>query len=356
MLLLPQLTFLQARGYDVRVACSSEGRPWDRDLLPFRPVDLAFPRSVRPVRLAQALAALPRAARQTGADVVHLHTPAAALPARMLPAAAFGPKVQIVYTVHGFAHQWDSSARRDIGLERLERLLARRTDLMLFQSREDLARATAAGYRSLLRHLGNGVEDAWFDIPAPPPVVSGPTLLFVGRLVAGKGILELLEALRSVPGARLLVAGGALASDREQVADQVAALVRSPELAGRVELLGLLDRPTLMTVMERAHALVLPSHREGLPRSVIESLAAGRPAVVTDIRGCRELVTHEDNGLIVAPRDPVSLGGALRRLADEPGLLARLSARARPSVDPERRESSVFDRLVLAYREIGVAP
>ena len=103
--------------------------------------------------------------------------------------------------------------------------------------------------------------------------------------------------------------------------------------------------------------LCLPSHREGVPRSVIESLAAGRPAIVTDIRGSNELVEDGVNGWMVPPGDVGALTDVIGKVAalsaDE---LAQVGTNARASVDPVRRESHVMERLVAAYISAGVPP
>jgi glycosyltransferase involved in cell wall biosynthesis len=355
-LLLPQMQHLVNCGYRVRLACAREPGGWGADLMPFDPVELSFPRQMEPRALARALATLPSVLRRIRPDILHLHSPAAALPSRLLPRMVLPANLQIVYTVHGFPNQWDAPGHRDRLLARVEKALARRADVMLFQSQEDFDQAQTRNFPTRLRLLGNGVEDHWFSIPFPKPQVP-LTVLFVGRIVREKGVLDLLEAVARVPAVHLLLAGAALKSDRDNVDKEVTRRVRASDLAGRVTLLGMLSRENLQPVMARAAVIVLPSYREGVPRSVIEGLAAGRPAVVTDIRGCRELVQDGVNGYVVPPRSPEALAAGLTRLASAvPDAFHRMSAAARASVDPQRRESAVFDRLVEAYCELGVAP
>lgn len=355
-LLLPQLQYLAESGYQVRLACAPEAGGWGQDLLPFDPVSLAFPRRVQALPLLKALASLPGILRQVRPDIVHLHSPAAALPARLLPRAALPTGLRVAYTVHGFAHQWDGAGLRDRLLGAVEQALAPRADVMLFQSREDYDQACAHAFRTRLRLLGNGVEDIWYSI-APPAPPARLTVLYVGRLVREKGVVDLLAALGGVPQVRLLIAGAALDSDRDSVEQEVRERIRRPALAGRVEMLGMLPRSELLGVVARADVLALPSYREGVPRSVIEALAAGRPALVTDIRGCRELVQNGVNGLVVSPGDVAAMTAALAKLAGlTPAAFTAMSAAARRSVDPARRESLVFKRLVEAYAELGFPP
>jgi hypothetical protein len=108
-------------------------------------------------------------------------------------------------------------------------------------------------------------------------------------------------------------------------------------------------------VVADCDALVLPSYREGVPRSLIEGFAAGRPAIATDVRGCRELVQDSVTGFLVPPRSPDLLAVALRRLVDlRPEHYRAMSAAAHALASDQYRESTVFRRLLNAYVEIGV--
>lgn len=356
-LLLPQLRELSLRGYDTRLACAADGQAFDARLDPYRPIALAFPRSVRPVRMARATRDLARLMGRLRPEIVHLHTPAAALPARLLPRSAVPTGTRVVYTVHGFAHVWDDPGTRDRALETVERFLASRTDMLLFQSQEDLARSRERGYRSRLRYLGNGVEPRWFTI-TPKEWPSRPLeLLYVGRLIREKGLLDLFDALALVPDVRLTVAGSQLPTDRDGVEEELRVRAGHSELAGRVRFLGMVEKAELERVVAAADVLVLPSYREGVPRSLIEGFATGTPAIATDVRGCRELVEDGVTGFLVPPHDPPALAGALRRAAelnddDYRALSRRVAARA----SEYYREAAVFDRLCAAYAELGIRP
>jgi glycosyltransferase involved in cell wall biosynthesis len=356
-LLLPQLRELARRGYDVRLACAPDGPTFDPRLEAFQPTPLSFPRTVRPGRLAQATLDLARLMRRVRPEIVHLHTPAAALPARLLPRFAVPTETRVVYTVHGFAHVWDRPGRRDRVLEAIERVLARRTDMLLFQSQEDLARTREVGYRTRLRYLGNGVETRWFAV-APKEKPSRPLeLLYVGRLIREKGLLDLFDALGRVHDVRLTLAGSQLPTDRDGVEDELRARAGRGDLAGRVRFVGMVEKDELERLVGAVDMLVLPSYREGVPRSLIEGFATGTPAIATDVRGCRELVEDSVTGFLAPPHDPPALAHALRRAValNDDGYRA-LSRRAATLASEHYRESAVFDRLCAAYEELGVGP
>lgn len=355
VLLLPQLRYLAERGYEVRLACAPDGPQFHPKFAEFRPIPLAFPRSPRPAAMSRALASFVKLVRDLEPDLVHLHTPAAALPARVLPRWLLPRRTRLIYTVHGFAHVWDSERSRDRLLERLERALAPRTDALLFQSQEDLQHTRELRYRSRLVYLGNGVEDEWFDIPAPGAPGRPLRALFVGRLIREKGLLDLFDAVERVPQVSLTVCGAQLPTDRDGVESELRQRAASAPLAGRVSFTGFVGREQMRQQVAGADILVLPSYREGVPRSLIEGMAAGRPAVATDVRGCRELVTEGETGWLAPAGDAPALAAALTRAATaSPEQYRRQSEAARALANSRYRESSVFERLVTTYEELGV--
>jgi len=353
-LLAPQLDELGARGYDIRVACQRTDAVHWNELERFNPIAIPFSRELKPIKMLRASAKLSREVKAWQPHVLHLHTPAASLPIRALPHPTWSEHTAIVYTVHGYLHGWPPTGAKERLIQKVEKWEARRTDAVLFQSAEDFEASSKLGYQSNLVLLGNGVEDAWFDI-ARRRRGDEFQLLFVGRVVREKGVLELLDAVEGVPGVSLHIAGDALDSDRDPVGDEVAKRLARPGLAGRVTRHGMLPRAELQQLYDQIDAVCLPSYREGVPRSVIEALAAGRPVVATQIRGCRELVTDEFNGFLVPPHEVAPLADALRRMSElDSDSLADMGEHARISVDPDRRESAVFERLVRAYAAVGV--
>ncbi len=96
--------------------------------------------------------------------------------------------------------------------------------------------------------------------------------------------------------------------------------------------------------------MCLPSYYgEGIPKSLIEAAAAGRPIVTSDMPGCREVVTHGDNGLLVRPRDPVALADALGQLLSDSGLRRKMGARGRARAESEFGLESVIRQTLALY-------
>lgn len=356
-LLRPQLSALQMAGFDVRIGYGPGPSGFDPEMDSFRPVNVDFPRKFDPVAMVQASRRLLAALREMRPAAIHLHTPAVALPLRCIPRSAFPRGIKVFYTVHGFAHLWDTGTAKDAVLERAERLLAHRSDMMLFQSSEDFDNTRARHYRTKLRYLGNGVGDEWFALPPVRRLDKGLRVMFVGRLIREKGIIDLLKAVNRVPEVELTVVGEQLSTDRGGAADEVRDLIEHEDLASRVRRTGRLSQSQLRQEMLTTDVVVLPSYREGVPRALIEGLAAGRPLVATNTRGCRELVTDGMNGFLVPTGQPGRLSEALRSLlAMSNDQFDAMGAASKQRALTSHRETMVFDRLISAYSEEGIIP
>jgi lipopolysaccharide/colanic/teichoic acid biosynthesis glycosyltransferase len=176
---------------------------------------------------------------------------------------------------------------------------------------------------------------------------------FVGRLVREKGILELFEAFRRVrervSNARLLIIGPV---------DEVKADAVRPETAAQYGIddavfLGYRhDMPELYSVMD---VCVLPSHREGFPRSPMEASAMGVACIATDIRGCREVVKPGVNGLLVPVRDPAALADAITAIVSDPERASRFGTEGRALAAGAFDERAVAARVSDVYRRLGAA-
>ncbi len=188
---------------------------------------------------------------------------------------------------------------------------------------------------------GSGIDLGRF---APAPIVEDGAFRFllIGRLLLDKGIAEFVEAARIVrakhPEARFQLLGGSVADNPSAVPQ--AELVRwAAETI--VELLGVHD--DVRPFISAANCVVLPSYREGLPRSLLEGAAMARPLIASDVPGCREVVDHGVNGLLCEVRSSASLAAAMERmLAMTPGERSAMGAAGRHKVEDE------FDQRLVA--------
>jgi glycosyltransferase involved in cell wall biosynthesis len=240
-------------------------------------------------------------------------------------------------------------------LDRGERLLSRCTDALLFQSAEDYEHARATHYRGRLVNLGNGVSDDWFGMRRRRPTAGRFHAVFVGRLTREKGIGELIAAAQCLPDVRWTIVGDSLPSDRDPARADLARF--AAESNGRVRWIGMVPPAEVRSHLADADLLVLPSWREGMPRSVIEGMAAGLPVVACDVRGCRELVEPGVNGWLVPAHDAAALARAIADAAALPrDALAAMGSAGRMKAWEQHREQVVFERITRLYQQLGVAP
>lgn len=227
----------------------------------------------------------------------------------------------------------------------LYRLALRRATRVFFLNADDLAdfrRWGLVGEDKALNIGGIGVDlKAW----APAPPVTRPiTFLLAARLLGDKGIREFAAAARLVraahPDARFVLLGGLDSNPRAIPEAEVEGWVRE----------GLLEWPGHVPVrpwLERASVFVLPSYREGVPRSTQEAMAMARPVITTDVPGCRDTVIEGGNGFLVPPRDADALAAAMRRFIDNPALIATMGARSRQLAE-ERFDVGAVNALIIA--------
>jgi len=172
----------------------------------------------------------------------------------------------------------------------------------------------------------------WLSLPPHAPRVRSLSageplrLLFAGWLTSYKGVPELVEAMRQLAGdgldvALTLVGGGTLL-------DEVAAAATGPELQGKLEVTGWLERDDLQARFDEAHALILPSHAEGFPNVVMEALANGLPVIATPVGAIPDSVRDGENGLIIPVGDARAIADAIRRYLQSPGLIEQHSLAA----------------------------
>jgi glycosyltransferase involved in cell wall biosynthesis len=201
---------------------------------------------------------------------------------------------------------------------------------------------------SLIR--GSGVDLARFA-PAPEPP-GPPVAALVGRMLAVKGVADAVAAARLLRGRgvalRLWLVGP---TDPDSPTAIAPAVLQGWQADGLVEWPG--PVADVAGLWRRAHIALLPSHGgEGVPKSLLEAAAAGRPLVATDVPGCREIVRPGETGLLVPPRDPAALADALARLAADAALRLRLGAAARHLAEAEFGEARVAAETLALYRRL----
>lgn len=359
-LLLNQLKDIADGGYQV-VAISSPG-PETATLadLGIPHVAILISRKLTPFQDLLSLWRLYRFMRRHPLHIVHTHNPKPGLLGQL--AARLAGVSIVINTIHGFYftnHTHPLSRKLFIAMEKVA---ASCSDIIWSQNMEDIETAVQERIcpADKIRYLGNGIDLNRFDrtrisqetiqekrteLQLP---VSAPVIGFVGRLVTEKGVHELLKAALVVrerfPDVRFLIVGSTDSDKRDAITAQV---VHDYRLEANCLFTGQRDdTPELFALMD---VFVLPSHREGLPRAPMEASAMGVPCVVTDVRGCREVVAHEQNGLIVPLQDVAALAQAIIRLLEDKPLAQRLGETGRRIAAERFDERLVFAKVKGEY-------
>lgn len=228
--------------------------------------------------------------------------------------------------------------------------LSAKNSRTIFQNKDDRALFVeggliAAGRAELIR--GSGVDVARFS-PSPEPE-GVPLVVLPARLLWDKGVGEFVEAARTLAAegvkARFALVGDA---DAENPAAVPASRLAAWKAEGVVEWWG--HRSDMGAVYAQASVVCLPSYREGLPKSLMEAAACARALVAADVPGCREVVVHEETGLLVPVRDAAGVADALRRLLGDAALRRRLAAKARRLAVEAFAEEKIVARTLSVYR------
>lgn len=201
---------------------------------------------------------------------------------------------------------------------------------------------------------GSGVDTEQFPC-TPLPTSDPPMVLMVSRLLRNKGVAEFVAAARILRekgcSARFRLVGSPDPANLDSIPpEEIERWVES----GMIEWLG--RRSDIAQQMQAATIVVLPSWAEGAPRVLLEASASGRPVVATDIPGCRQVVRHLETGLLVPPRQPAALAGALGSLIGDRDRCIRLGLAGRALVESELSDQHINRATLALYRELlGVA-
>jgi glycosyltransferase involved in cell wall biosynthesis len=234
----------------------------------------------------------------------------------------------------------------------LPSLLDRPGDVVLVQNPDDRAALVDLGISEARIVLipGSGVDT---DALPPLPEPDGPiTYGFAGRLLTDKGIRALVAAhgivRRQGLETNLLIAGNPDPANPASVS-----LQEVNEWTKRPGITWLGHINDISSLWRRCHFAILPSHREGLPGSLMEAAACGRAMIATDAPGCREIVIDDQTGLLVPIEDPQALARAITTLATSPELRTRYSRAARELVVSKLSAKIIGSSIVRLYDELA---
>jgi len=362
-LLLPQLKFLAKEGYDVYAVCSPGKWTKTIEAEGIKVKTIKMKRKISPFSDLAALAGLFLYFRKEKFQIVHVHNPKPGVLGQLAAKMAGVPI--IINTVHGLYFHKDSSPLKRKFFIFIEKIAASCSDLIFSQNKEDMDTLVKEKIAKpeIIKYLGNGIDIRKFSaerfskefidkkkkelrIPADYKVVG-----IVARLVEEKGYLDLFKAFKSVldifPDILLLVIGPEEPEKKDVINPKIA---ENYGIAENTVFLG--ERDDVDEILALMDIFVLPSYREGFPRSVLEASAMGKPVVATDIRGCKEAVDDGRTGILVPAKNPEKLAQALVYFLKNPAKAEETGKNGRIKVTEEFDETLVFDKIRKEYRSL----
>lgn len=313
--------------------------------------------STNPLREARALVDLIRICRTVRPAIVHYVAMKTIVYGALCQ--VFAPRAFIVNAVSGLGSIYSVQSLRTRLLRAavngiLGLLLRRQTGVVVVQNPDDGTFFEESGFATADRIRlipGAGIDTEKFR-PTPEPEPTPVVASVVARMLWDKGIAETVEAARllkdrDVP-VRIRLIGP---PDPENPNSVPVETLKTWTRDGLVDWMG--ARSDITEVWAESHIALLASYREGLPRSLLEAASCGRAMITTDTSGCRMLVSHEQNGLIVPVADAAALADAIERLVRDEDLRRTLGARARQDVLDTFSDHHINAAFLALYRTAG---
>jgi glycosyltransferase involved in cell wall biosynthesis len=353
---LPLAAALRRAGYDVFLVCPQGRYVGEMRNSGFEVIDWPLVRrSVNPMRELAAVVRLIGIYRSLQPAVVHHFTIKPNFYGSLAAWALPGCRCPVINTFSGLGFLFTQAARarlaRTIVLPLFRLVMRRGRNWSVFHTRSDLDRLVRLGLgdaQSARFIPGSGVDTARFR-PGPPRASHIPVVVTGARLLWDKGIGEFVEAARLLRdegvAAEFWIAGE---QDRGNPSCIPSEVIARWQQEGIVRLLG---HQRMDEVLARADIAVLPSYHEGVPRFLLESAAAGLPLIATDIEGCRMVVCAGKNGILVPPRRPDVLAGALRTLIADPELRRKYGT-AGQDLAERHSEQRIIEQYLRLYQEV----
>jgi glycosyltransferase involved in cell wall biosynthesis len=363
--LLPQLRALQADGFEVHAMCADGPLVPEFEAERIKVHRIPVTREISPLADLKLLWLLTKILRREKYTIVHTHTPKIELIGQL---AAWLTRTPVrLYTNHGLIFLGQTGLKKFL-FKNIARIAGLFSDRVMSQSAEDMDVMIARKIyrRRQIAFLGNGIDVAEFDAERfTPQEVRAKKRAFripeenlvvgmVGRYVWEKGFREFFEAAQIIARARLNVSfvtvGVALESERDPVDFSI---LNKLGIEDRVVVLQSRDdMPELYAMMD---VVVLPSYREGFPRSLMEAAAMSRPLVASNVSGCRQAVVDGRNGYLVPVKDSRALADKIEVLLDDQKLARQMGAAGRVLAEERFDVAQVIARLRASYGELLVS-
>lgn len=323
---IPFMKLLQEKGCDVHAYARQDGTKETLEQEGVVCHDIPFRRNPFHKGNILSLRLLMDSFKTENFQMVHVHTPVAAVLGRIAAKKTSVPFV--LYTAHGFHFYKGAPWHNWLLYYPLERFMARYTDILITINEEDYDRAKYFPVRDRVAYVpGVGLDISYYKPNKDEDVrkqlgIRPETFVItcVAELIKRKNHLQLIKAVKSMVAAGLDIQ--CLLLGEGERGEELKQQVKQMGLTSHVHFLG--HRDDIPHILGVSDVSVLFSKHEGLPRSLMESMAAGVPIVASDIRGHHDLIEHERNGFLVPVGDVEKTVEALKKLYKYPELRAKM--------------------------------
>jgi len=365
-LLFELMKALKNDGFEVSLACK-KGKYYNifvRNGIKF--YDISVARGYNPIKHLISIFKLTKLIRKEKFDVVHSHTTAASLDGCIAAKLAGVPI--ILYTIHGFGFTENYPYILKKFYILVERLKCRLSTLIFTQSEEDRITAIKEGITvpGKILTISNGIDLAKFSkeytkiskskiynkFGIPKDAI---LLTIVARLSRIKGYIDLFNAMnqvmKNVTNLYLLIVGGVPEGEPHPLSKEyLISLISNDEFKKRIVFAGVQD--DVQDILAVSDIFILPSYKEGMPRSIIEAMAMELPVIATNIRGSREEVVDGETGILVPVGDVNALSNAVIKLAKDSKLRKTMGKKGRERAEKYFDESKVIEKQIMMIERL----
>lgn len=348
---LPYLNYFKQQGYEVHVA-ANDTENCDTNI-PYCDVFYNVPFSRSPIDSInrQAYKQLKDIIHQQDYALIHCHTPVGSALTRLAAKKVRKSGTKVIYSAHGFHFYQGSPAINWLTFYPIEKHLSRYTDALITSNREDFDLSTEK-FKKTTTYLTHGVglkTERLVQSDLTPQQMRDALQLqdddiacmFIGELNENKNQKMIIDAINQLkntfPNLHLFLVGDG--TNREVLEK----LVEEYSLQNQVHFLGY--RSDIGSLLPAMNFYVSSSQREGLGLNIVEALYCNLPAIITDIRGHRDVVTNGENGLLVPSNDSNALADAITRLLNDKQLMQKLQANAKQSTTPFLLDSTLQEHI-----------
>jgi glycosyltransferase involved in cell wall biosynthesis len=344
------------RGFEVCLLTADSGKKTEIEGYGINFIEVPFERSGKNLLHEwKCVSLLAKHYRRLNPDIIHHVTLKAALLGSF--AAKISGHKNVINAISGLGYNFTDG--RNGPLQKLIRFMMRRSFksdhfYFILQNPDDIEmmknqKFTNKNHYKLIKGSGVDLKEFEFTPPVTKDIIQ---ILFPARILYDKGIMELIEAAKYLEndwkGKIIFILAGDCDENNK-------AVVREEDLKkhlipGYIEWIGF--RKDMITQYQQSDIVVLPSYREGLPKSLIEACAIGRPIITTDVPGCRECVIDGYNGRMVPVKTVVPLANAIEELCESKSLRDKMGSNSRVLAEQEFSIESVIEKTFLIYEEL----